>query len=72
MANIARLGVALGLNSAEFVTGIAAAGKKLEEFATKAAGYGKVAATALYVATDKAAPSAKAAFLAALRATTAN
>ena len=51
MANIARLGVALGLNSAEFVTGIAAAGKKLEEFATKAAGYGKVAATAFLAAT---------------------
>lgn len=51
MANIARLGVALGLNSAEFVTGIAAAGKKLEEFATKAAGYGKVAATAFVAAT---------------------
>ena len=51
MANIARLGVALGLNSAEFVTGIAAAGKKLEEFASKAAGYGKVAATAFLAAT---------------------
>lgn len=51
MANIARLGVALGLNSAEFVTGIAAAGKKLEDFATKAAGYGKVAATAFVAAT---------------------
>lgn len=51
MANIARLGVALGLNSAEFVTGIAAAGKKLEEFASKAAGYGKVAATAFVAAT---------------------
>ena len=35
MANIARLGVALGLNNAEFVSGIAAAGKKLEEFADK-------------------------------------
>lgn len=46
MANIARLGVALGLNSAEFVTGIEAAGKKLEQFASKAAGYGKVAVTA--------------------------
>jgi len=51
MANIARLGVALGLNSAEFVTGIAAAGKKLEDFANKAAGYGKVAATAFVAAT---------------------
>ena len=51
MANIARLGVALGLNSAEFVSGIAAAGKKLEDFANKAAGYGKVAATAFVAAT---------------------
>ena len=51
MANIARLGVALGLNSAEFVSGITAAGKKLEEFANKAAGYGKVAATAFVAAT---------------------
>ena len=51
MANIARLGVALGLNSAEFVSGINAAGKKLEEFANKAAGYGKVAATAFVAAT---------------------
>ena len=51
MANIARLGVALGLNSAEFVSGIAAAGKKLEDFANKAAGYGKVAATAFLAAT---------------------
>ena len=50
-SSIARLGVALGLNSAEFVSGIAAAGKKLEEFATKAAGYGKVAATAFVAAT---------------------
>ena len=54
MANIARLGVALGLNSAEFVTGINAAGKKLEEFANKAVGYGKVAATAFVAATGAA------------------
>jgi lambda family phage tail tape measure protein len=54
MANIARLGVALGLNSAEFVSGIEAAGKKLEQFANKAATYGKVGATAFLALTTAA------------------
>lgn len=54
MANIARLGVALGLNSAEFVSGIAAAGKKLEDFANKAATYGKVGAAAFAALTTAA------------------
>lgn len=54
MANIARLGVALGLNSAEFVSGIANAGKKLEDFANKAVGYGKVGATAFVAMTTAA------------------
>ena len=54
MANIARLGVALGLNSAEFVSGIEAAGKKLEQFANKATGYAKVAATAFVALTTAA------------------
>ena len=47
MANIARLGVALGLNSAEFVTGIDAASRKLDQFATAAVGVAKNAALAL-------------------------
>ena len=47
MANIARLGVALGLNSAEFVTGIEAASRKLDQFATAAVGVAKNAALAL-------------------------
>lgn len=47
MANIARLGVALGLNSAEFVTGLAAAGKKLDQFAVTAVGVAKNAVLAL-------------------------
>jgi lambda family phage tail tape measure protein len=58
MANIARLGVALGLNSAEFVSGIAAAEKKLDHFATAAVGVAKNAllalGAALSVATYKA------------------
>lgn len=47
MANIARLGVALGLNSAEFVTGIDSAAKKLDNFATAAVGMAKNAVVAL-------------------------
>ena len=54
MANIARLGVALGLNSAEFVSGINAAGKKLEDFANKAVGYAKIGATAFAAMTTAA------------------
>ena len=50
MANIARLGVLLGLDSAEFNKGIADAGKKLESFANSAVTYGTVAATALIAA----------------------
>jgi len=46
MANmLARLGVVLGLDSAEFSKGIAAAEKDLAKFAAQAATYGKVAAT---------------------------
>jgi hypothetical protein len=41
MANIARLAVLLGLNSAEFVAGIAAAGRKLDQFASTTAGAAK-------------------------------
>ena len=51
MANIARLGVLLGLDSAEFNKGLADAGKKLESFANSAVTYGKVAAAALTAAT---------------------
>ena len=47
MANIARLGVALGLNSAEFVTGIEAASRKLDQFAVAAVGVAKNAVLAL-------------------------
>ena len=47
MANIARLGVALGLNSAEFVSGIAAASRKLDQFAVVALSAAKNAALAL-------------------------
>jgi len=58
MANIARLGVALGLNSAEFVTGLEAASRKLDHFATAAVGVAKNAllalGAALSVATYKA------------------
>lgn len=47
MANmIGRLGVVLGLDSAEFVMGIDRAGKTLEKFAEKAVEYGKYGATA--------------------------
>ena len=45
--NVARLGVVLGLNTAEFVSGLDAAGKKLENFANTAAQYSKYAATAM-------------------------
>ena len=47
MANIARLGVALGLNSAEFVTGLEAASRKLDHFAVAAVGVAKNAVLAL-------------------------
>ena len=50
MANIARLGVLLGLDSAEFNKGLADAGRKLEQFSQAAEIYGKVAATALVAA----------------------
>jgi lambda family phage tail tape measure protein len=51
MANmIARLGVLLGIDSAEFVRGIDGATKKLEQFGDAAQNYGKVAATALTAA----------------------
>ena len=50
MANmLGRLGVVLGLDSAEFVMGIDRAGKKLEQFAAKADEYGKYAATSFAV-----------------------
>lgn len=48
MANmIGRLGVVLGLDSAEFVKGIEAAGKKLEQFSQAAEQYGKAGATSM-------------------------
>lgn len=51
MANmIARLGVLLGLDSAEFNKGIADASRKLDQFAKDAVSYGAVAATALTAA----------------------
>jgi lambda family phage tail tape measure protein len=51
MANmIARLGVMLGIDSAEFVRGIDGATKKLEQFGDAAERYGKIAATALTAA----------------------
>ncbi|CAB5187279.1 Bacteriophage lambda, GpH, tail tape measure, C-terminal [uncultured Caudovirales phage] len=51
MANmIARLGVVLGLDTAEFNKGIEAAGKKLEQFSQSAEKFGKVGATALVAA----------------------
>jgi lambda family phage tail tape measure protein len=51
MANmIARLGVLLGIDSAEFVRGIDGATKKLEQFGEAAETYGKIAATALTAA----------------------
>jgi lambda family phage tail tape measure protein len=52
MANmIARLGVALGIDTAEFNRGIDAAGKKLEQFSEAAEKFGKMGATALVAAT---------------------
>lgn len=51
MANfIGRLGVVLGLDSAEFSRGIDTASKKLETFSNNAEKYGKVAAVALVAA----------------------
>jgi hypothetical protein len=51
MANmIARLGVVLGLDSAEFNKGIADAGKKLEQLGQAAEKYGKIAAAGLVAA----------------------
>lgn len=51
MANmIARLGVLLGIDSAEFVRGIDGASKKLEQFGDAASKYGKIAAGALTAA----------------------
>jgi lambda family phage tail tape measure protein len=52
MANmIARLGVVLGLDTAEFNKGIENAGKKLEQFSQTAEKFGKIGATALVAAT---------------------
>jgi lambda family phage tail tape measure protein len=48
--NIARLGVVLGLDSAEFNKGIEQAGKKLEQFSQAAEKYGKIGAVALVAA----------------------
>ena len=51
MANmIARLGVVLGLDTAEFNKGIENAGKKLEQFSQTAERFGKIGATALVAA----------------------
>lgn len=51
MSNIiSRLGVVLGLNSAEFVKGLDTATKKLSDFANSASVYGAAAATALTAA----------------------
>ena len=51
MANmIARLGVVLGLDSAEFSKGLEAAGKKLEQFSQAAEKFGRIGATALAAA----------------------
>jgi lambda family phage tail tape measure protein len=55
MANmIGRLGVLLGLDSAEFTKGIESAQKKLEQFSKQVEIYGKVGAVALAAATYKA------------------
>ena len=48
--NIARLGVVLGLDSAEFNRGLDAAGKKLEKFGEAAEKFGKMGAVALVAA----------------------
>lgn len=51
MANmIARLGVVLGLDSAQFVSGVEKASQKLDEFGAAVQKYGAVAATALVAA----------------------
>ena len=51
MANmIARLGVALGIDTAEFNRGIEQAGKKLEQFSEAAEKFGKMGAVALVAA----------------------
>ena len=51
MANmIARLGVALGIDTAEFNKRIEAAGKKLEKLSEAAEKFGKIGATALVAA----------------------
>ena len=51
MANmIARLGVVLGLDSAEFSRGLDSAGKKLEQFSQSAEKFGRIGATALLAA----------------------
>lgn len=51
MANmIARLGVVLGLDSAEFSRGLDTAGKKLEQFSVAAEKFGKIGSTALVAA----------------------
>jgi lambda family phage tail tape measure protein len=51
MANmIARLGVVLGLDSAEFSKGLDAASKKLEQFGQAAEKFGRIGATALVAA----------------------
>jgi lambda family phage tail tape measure protein len=54
MANIARLGVRLGIDSADFAQGIEAAKKKLGEFAEKAEVMGKVGVAAFAAMTYKA------------------
>ena len=51
MANmIARLGVVLGLDTAEFNKGIESAGRKLEQFSQAAEKYGKIAAVGMVAA----------------------
>ena len=50
MANIARLGVTLGLDAGEFNKGIEAAGKKLEQLVDAAAKYSQMGAVALVAA----------------------
>ncbi|MFZ2736623.1 MAG: phage tail tape measure C-terminal domain-containing protein [Burkholderiaceae bacterium] len=50
MANIARLGVLLGLDSAEFQKGMAAASYHLEKFAKGAEKFGKIGAVAMVAA----------------------
>ena len=45
--NVGRLGVVLGLNTAEFTAGIENAGKKLQQFANTVDQYAKIGATAL-------------------------